>query len=119
MKALTDYLIHLGAYKGVQASYTPIIIEMMKRASADEEGCFLIFLNKVLKKEIADRCKVSLGRVDHAITDFVKAGYMKRVGTGTYSLNESLFGKYRELKDDDEIVVSFNYKTNQIIIKEM
>lgn len=118
MKALSNYIVHLGALKGVQASYTPILIEMMKRATEDIDGGFMIFLNKVLKKEIGDSCKVSLGHVDHAITAFVKAEYVERVGTGTYLLNKELFGEYRNINKDDEIIVTINYNTNQIKIKE-
>ena len=76
------YLDHLSKFKGTQISLNPILTEMLKHTTyADmdtNEGGMLLFLNKPLKEIIAKKCEVSLSRVDHAITDFVKKGYMVR-----------------------------------------
>lgn len=91
------YLDCLAKFKDVQISFNPILAEMLKRASyADEEienGGFVLYLNKQLKTVIANKCKVSLNRVEHALTEFVKKGYMYRIGVGSYQFNTEIFGK--------------------------
>lgn len=91
------YLDRIGKFEDVQINLNPILAEMLKYASRankkDENGGMVLALNKYLKEVIAEHCGVSLSRVDHAITEFVQKGYMRRVAVGTYQFNPFLFGK--------------------------
>lgn len=112
------YLDHLSRFKGVQLSLNPILAEMLKHASYaskyDSNGGMLLFLNKPLKEIIAKDCGLSLGRVDNAVTEFVKKGYMRRIKIGMYQFNPFLFGK-GEWADIENIRATFDYGTGEII----
>lgn len=112
------YLDHLSRYKGLQLSLNPILAEFLKHTSyaepMDENGGMILFLNKALKEIIAKRCEVSLSRVDHAVTEFVKKGYMRRLDLGMYQFNPFFFGK-GEWKDIENIRATFDYGTGEVI----
>ncbi|MBQ8777733.1 MAG: hypothetical protein IJZ71_09640 [Treponema sp.] len=113
------YLDCLCKFKDVQLSFNPILIEFLKNTSyADiediETGGQIIYLNKMLKENIAKRCNVSLKRVEQAITEFVKKGYMHRLGVGTYQFDANLFGK-GEWADIYNIRANFNFGTGEVI----
>lgn len=113
------YLDHLSRFKGLQVSLNPILFEMLKHASYansnSRKGGMLLFLNKPLKKIIAENCGVSLGRVDNAVTEFVKKGYMRRLELGMYQFNPFLFGK-GEWADIENIRATFDYGTGEVIV---
>lgn len=118
------YLDHLSRFKGLQLSLNPILAEMLKSTSyadpKDENGGMILYLNKPLKVDIAKRCGISLGRVDHAVTEFVKKGYMRRLELGKYQFNPYFFGK-GEWADIENIRATFNYGTGEavaIIVKK-
>lgn len=112
------YLDHLGRFKGVQLSLNPILAELLKSttfANPDApDGGMLLFLNKPLKEIIAQNCGVSLGRVDQAVTEFVKKGYMRRIKLGMYQFNAYFFGK-GEWKDIENIRATFDYGTGEAV----
>lgn len=112
------YLDHLSRFKGLQLSLNPILAEFLKHTSyaepMDENGGMVLFLNKPLKEIIAKRCEVSLSRVDHAVTEFVKKGYMRRLDLGMYQFNPFFFGK-GEWKDIENIRATFDYGTGEAI----
>lgn len=115
MNAFRSYIDHLGQMRGVQAGYTPIILEMLSLAQKDNAGRFSLYLNKAIKGAIAEKCDVSLVRVNHAVTQFVKADYLHRIGTGQYIFDEGLFGKYRPINElGENVIAHINYNTNQI-----
>ncbi|MBO7736107.1 MAG: hypothetical protein J6S67_26285 [Methanobrevibacter sp.] len=91
------YLDCLSRFKDIQVSLNPILIELLRMAtysSCDEHfGGQIIQLTKVGKQIIATRCDVSVNRVEHALTEFVKKEYLYRIGQGTYQVNANLFGK--------------------------
>ena len=112
------YLDHLSRFKGGQLSLNPILSEMLKSASyADRHGAdggMILYLNKPLKSDIAKRCGVSLGRVDQAVTEFVKKGYMRRIELGKYQFNAHYFGK-GEWADIENIRATFDYGTGEAV----
>lgn len=112
------YLDHLSRFKGLQLSLNPILAELLKQTSyadiSEECGGMILYLNKPLKADIAKRCSVSLSRVDHAITEFVKKGYMRRLDLGKYQFNAYLFGK-GEWKDIENIRATFDYGTGDAV----
>ena len=115
------YLDCLAKFKDVQISFNPILAEMLKRASyADEEienGGFVLYLNKQLKTVIANKCKVSLNRVEHALTEFVKKGYMYRIGVGSYQFNADLFGKgsWKDIHRIRTIQAEFDFGAGTVV----
>lgn len=118
MKPLLKYIEHLGSLKGVQPSFSPILLDMLNMSTENEKGELQLYLNKALKEDIARKLDVSLVRVDHAVTQFVKAGYFERVSTGKYILNKNLFGSFREMSEKTNIVAEFNYNTNEIKLRK-
>lgn len=114
------YLDHLGKFKGLQLSLNPILAELLKSTSyadvSEENGGMILYLNKPLKADIAKRCEVSLSRVDHAVTEFVKKGYMRRLDLGKYQFNPFFFGK-GEWVDIENIRATFDYGTGEAIAK--
>lgn len=112
------YLDHLSRFKGLQLSFNPILAELLKSTTYanlnDQDGGMLLFLNKPLKEIIAQRCGVSLGRVDNAVTEFVKKGYMRRLKLGMYQFNPFFFGK-GEWKDIENIRAMFDYGTGEAV----
>lgn len=112
------YLDHLSRFKGLQLSLNPILAELLKNTSyadsSEEDGGMILYLNKPLKADIAKRCAVSLSRVDHAITEFVKKGYMRRLDLGKYQFNAYFFGK-GEWKDIENIRATFDYGTGTAV----
>ena len=112
------YLNLLSRFKDLQVSFNPILIELLENTSFahsnDEFGGMIIFINKPMKNIIAKKCGVSLSRVDHAITEFVKKGYMRRIELGMYQFNPYLFGK-GEWKDIQNIRATFDCGTGEVV----
>ena len=102
----------------MQISFNPILIEFLKNASyADidsDNGGQVIYMNKMLKENIAKKCNVSLKRVEQAITEFVKKGIMRRIGVGTYQFNPNLFG-FGRWSDIYNIRAVFDFGTGQAV----
>lgn len=115
------YLDCLSKFKDIQLSFNPILIEFLKRASwADDDnnnGGQILYLNKRLKQNIATKCNVSLNRVEHAITEFVKKGYMFRLDVGTYQFSADLFGKgdWGDIYKIRNIQANFDFGTGKAI----
>ena len=112
------YLDCLCKFKDMQISFNPILIEFLKNASyADidsDNGGQVIYMNKMLKENIAKKCNVSLKRVEQAITEFVKKGIMRRIGVGTYQFNPNLFG-FGRWSDIYNIRAIFDFGTGQAV----
>ena len=112
------YLDHLGAFNGLQTSMSPVLYEFLKYSTyadpSEENGGMILFCNKALKEMVARTCKVSLTRVDHCITEFVKKGYMVRIKTGLYQFNPFLFGK-GDWRDISKIRATYDYQTGEVV----
>ena len=112
------YLDHLSRFKGLQISLNPILGELLRNTSyanlTDLDGGMVLYLNKPLKADIAKKCGVSLHRVDNAVTEFVKKGYMRRLDLGKYQFNPFFFGK-GEWKDIQNIRATFDYGTGEAV----
>ena len=109
------YLDHLGRFNNVPISFNPILREFLLNisyANSNNNG-MILFLNKALKTIIAKKLNVSLARINQAVTEFVKKGYMKRLDRGEYQFNPFLFGK-GEWKDIKAIRATYNYNTGEV-----
>ena len=112
------YFDHLNAFNGIQVSMSPILYDFLKYSTyadpEDENGGMILICNKALKERVAKTCEVSLSRVDHAITEFVKKEYMTRLGTGLYQFNPFLFGK-GDWRDVYKIRATYDYTNGEVI----
>lgn len=114
------YLDCLSAFKDIQISLNPILLEFLRCASYasvdDRDGGQILFLNSALKKRIALKCDVSVSRVNQAITEFVKKHYMFRVDVGTYQFNSELFGKgdWSDISNLRNIQSKFDFGSNTV-----
>ena len=110
------YLDHLSRFKGIQLSLNPILLELFKRATwagdGEESEGMILYLNRAMKSTIAKICEVSLSRVDHAVTEFVKKQYMRRLDVGMYQFNPYFFGK-GDWEDIANIRATFDYGTGE------
>lgn len=115
------YLDCLAKFKDMQISFNPILIEMLSYASYAntdiENGGMMLVLSKTLKLIIAKKCNVSLNRVNQAVSEFVKRGYFKRLGLGTYQLNADIFGKghWKDIYNIRTIQANFDFGTGTVI----
>lgn len=115
------YLDCLAKFKDVQFSFNPILLEFLKRASwADDDdvnGGLVLSLTKYTKEAIAKKCNVSLNRVNQALSEFVKKGYFKRLGLGTYQLNADLFGKghWKDIYNVRTIQANFDFGAGTVV----
>lgn len=113
------YLDCLATYYSVPVSSSPILMALLSLATyANGDEGLMIFLNKMLKENIAKQCNVSLTRVEHAITDFVKHKYIYRLGTGTYQLNAELFGKgdWKSISKIQSLQANFTFGKNGTVV---
>lgn len=70
----------------------PVLIWMLRRMPyASEDQRFEFGLP--MRKKAASELGMSLGRVNHAVTDLVEAGAVLRVDRGLYQLNPMIFGR--------------------------
>jgi len=85
----------------------------MTYANSDK-GAQMLYLNKSIKENVSIACTVSLSRVNSAITEFVKADYLKRINTASYQVNPFLFGKgdWRDIKN---IRAKFDYGNGKVV----
>lgn len=115
------YLDCLAKFKDMQMSFNPILLEMLSYASyADtdiETGGMMLVLSKTLKVIIAKKCNVSLNRVNQAVSEFVKKGYFKRLGLGTYQLNADIFGKghWKDIYNIRTIQANFDFGAGTVV----
>lgn len=118
------YIDCLLTFKELSKSLNPILLEFLKYMSyastADNFGGQVIYVNAQMKRNIASSQKVTVKRVDQAITHFVKANIFKRIATATYQVNPNMFGR-GEWKDIKNIKANFDFNTGDIeaeIIKD-
>lgn len=111
------YLEHLICFKGLSISINSILAELLQQCSYaninDAEGGMILYINKALKKTIASKLNLSVSRIDHSITEFVKKDLMRRLDLGKYQFNPHFFGK-GEWKDIQNIRATYDYNTGEV-----
>lgn len=116
VKLYTDCI---STVKGLKNGLNPIFLAFlpfMRRADIKGQcGGQIIFVNKGMKKAVAEKVGLSLDSVNRAITDFVKKGLFKRVAVATYQVNPNIIGK-GEWNDIKNIRASFN---NEVVFDEI
>jgi len=86
------YLKHIGVISELPKGCPAVLFELLQYMTYAEEGQ-TIFLNSEIKKRIAEKLKITVDRINHTITDFVKKKIFFRLATGTYAVNPTLFGR--------------------------
>jgi hypothetical protein len=106
------YIDCLLCLKELSKTFNPILLEFLKHMSyastSDNIGGQIIYVNSLMKKNIAKRLNITVKRIEQGITQFVKSNIFKRIGTGTYQVNPDFFGK-GEWKDIKNIKANFDF----------
>ncbi|OUL08995.1 hypothetical protein B0533_06190 [Sedimentibacter sp. SX930] len=102
---LLAYARDLFQLKGIQQSFAAVLIEMMKKANNDQQ----IVLNSTIKKQIAERTKLTKGYIDNAITKLVAEGVLLREDRGVYRVDESYF-PVKIMSTTETIVLNVSYR---------
>lgn len=130
VKVYLDTVLYLSDLpKGYNSILWALLNEMSYSSKDNKYGGQIIYINSAMKEDIAEKLKVSLGRINNALSDLNKGKILERVKTGTYRVNPYLFGK-GEWKDIEEIrtevvfnaegktIMSEIFKKNKIENKE-
>jgi hypothetical protein len=110
------YLDVIATFKQYSKAFSPILLGFLEYMSyANKQQ--IIFVNKPLKEKIANKCNVSLSRVEHALTEFVDVGIFFRVKRGEYHVNAEIFGKgdWRDIKKIRGIQAAMDMKNRRIM----
>lgn len=83
------YVAEIGRLHGLQKGFRDILLYAASMVGYD--GC--VVLNARRKAQIAITLGVKMPHIDNALTAFVKAGLLHRLGRGDYELNPFLFGR--------------------------
>jgi len=112
------YIDCVFTIKGVRKGINPIFLAFLERmsyASTDaEHGGQLIYVNNMMKKNIAEKLGLTLGSINKALYEIVKAGLFKRIGTGTYQVNPNIVGR-GEWKDIKNIRAKFDFGNREVV----
>lgn len=116
IKIYLDTVLYLN---NIPKGYNSVLLSFLKEMSyagrTNKEGGQLIYVNSTMKKNIAEDLNVSVSRINHALTNFVKSKIFFRIDRGTYQVNAHLFGKgdWQDIKEI-RMKVSFNANGNTI-----
>jgi hypothetical protein len=112
------YVNTLLAFKDLPKQMNMLLIELLKHMTfANKEakhGGQLIILNPFVKEDIIERLGVKMNTLEKNLTDFVRSGILKRVGTGTYQANPELFGR-GEWTDIKAIRATFDFNAQTVV----
>ena len=94
------YVDNIGHMSGLQSSHVEILLYVA--AIVDYDG--IVTLNARRKACIAATVRGSVKTVENAVTEYVKAGVIRRIGRAEYELNPSLFakGEWRNIRERRE-----------------
>jgi len=111
------YLNTLLAFKDLPKQMSPLLLELLKLMTfADpeaEHGGQLILLNGYIKKAISERLNIKSNTIDHGLKKLSNSGILKRVGTGAYQANPSMFGR-GEWNDIKRIRATFDFNAQTV-----
>lgn len=105
------YLNTVFAFKGINQSYIPILMEISNYMSYANKGQEVI-LTKYFKDKIADAVGVSTKRVNDVITGLKKADVLRPVpgSRGVYAVNPFIIGRGK-WSDIKELRSQFDYNS--------
>jgi len=94
VKIYLDTVLYISDLpKGYNSILMSFLTHMTYASTNNNYGGQIIYTNKQLKEDIANRNNVSLARVNQSLSDFCKGKLFERIGTATYRVNPHLFGK--------------------------
>lgn len=109
VKLYLDTVLYISDLpKGYNSILLAFLNHMSYASVKNKENGQLIYVNSAMKKGIAEDLGVTIDRINHAITDFVKGKVFYRVDRGTYQVNPYLFGK-GDWKDIKEIRMNITF----------
>lgn len=83
------YVSEIGRLHGLKAGHRDILLYVASMVAYD--GCVIV--NARRKAQIAITLKIATKSIDNALSAFVKAGLLIRLGRSDFELNPFLFGK--------------------------
>lgn len=83
------YLADLLYLNDLQTNQAGLLHALLQKMNYDNQ----IVLNAALKREIAQKLKISVGTLDNNLSKFCKGKILKRQDRGIYIANPHLFGK--------------------------
>lgn len=88
------YINNLCYNKLPKSLINPVLVEVLYRTNpaSDDEGQYIV-LSEDVKKEIAQRCSVSLRQVREHLNELTENDVLQYKGNCTYRLNPFFFGK--------------------------
>lgn len=107
------YLDCVLKFKNLSKSLNPILLEFLNFMPYADQNNQTIYINLAMKKEIAAKLKISVKRVEQAITSFVKEEVFFRKDRGTYTVNPYIFGK-GNWRDIYNIRATFDFRNRTI-----
>jgi hypothetical protein len=101
------YIAEIGRMHGLKAGHRDIL--MYVAANVGYDG--YVVLNVRRKGQIAITLGISPRSIDNALSEFVKAGLLTRLGRSDFELNPFLFGKgeWKKIRERQESFVSRLY----------
>lgn len=112
------YIDCVFTVKGIRKGINPIFLaflEHMSYVSTDDEfGGQLIYVNKMMKEQIAKKLGLGIDSINKSLSELTKHGIFKRVGVGTYQVNPNIVGR-GEWKDIKNIRATFDFGSKDIV----
>lgn len=105
---LEDMLVLHSVSKGMAR----LLFEMIPYVNQENH----IIINSFLKKELAEKTKMSKGTIDNTLTKLTEVGLFSRLDRGAYRINPVLL-EIRELLQEKTVQVVMTYTTKKRIIQ--
>lgn len=98
------YVTEIGRLHGLKSGHRDILLYVASMVAYD--GC--VMLNVRRKAQIAATLRIAAKSIDNALSEFVKAGLLIRLGRGDFELNPFLFGKgdWKSIRERREAFVA-------------
>lgn len=118
MTVLQKYIKHLLKFKGINPRYSDVMIAILDeyKITCINQNKLEFTLTRSGKENVAGATGLSVSRINHILSDFVKAGLIKRISNGTYELNKNFFccNEFNQIK---EIRANYDYITKAVSVK--
>ncbi len=108
------YLSDICKLNDIPKTGNDVLNELLPLVNYDNE----IILNSTLKKRIYEKIGIKKGSLDNNIYKLTKQGILSRVGSGTYMLNPSIFGrgKWQDIK---KLRITWEYSSKGRELKDL
>ncbi|MCH1626123.1 replication/maintenance protein RepL [Ferdinandcohnia quinoae] len=103
-----DYLEDLLLLHGVPKNLALLLFELLSYVNKDNQ----IVINAFIKKELAEKAKISKGTIDNALTKLKDSGLLERLDRGVYIPHSTLL-KVPKLIKGNAVSFKVTYSKNK------